>query len=61
MVCNLAVEIAIYNFDLFHTALMDNGTLFVDVVDMRSKTRNCILKKIMKAKDGLLEVEAQPD
>ena len=40
---------------------MDNGTLFVDVVGMRSKTRNCILKKIMKAKDGLLEVEAQPD
>ena len=38
---------------------MDNGTLFVDVVDMRSKTRNCILKKMMQAKDGL--PEAQPD
>ena len=51
MVCNLAVEIAIYKFDLFHTALiMDNGTLFVDVVDMRSKTRDCILKKIDESK-----------
>ena len=29
---------------------MDNGTLFVDVVDMRSKTRNCILKKIDASK-----------
>ena len=38
---------------------MDNGTLFVDVVDMRSKTRDCILKKLMKAKDGL--PEALPD
>ena len=59
MVSNLLVEIAIYNFDLFHIALMDNGTLFVDVVDMRSQTRNCILKKMMKAKDGL--TEALPD
>ena len=50
MVCNLAVEIAIYNFDLFRIALMDNGTLFVDVVKMRSKTRDCILKKIDESK-----------
>ena len=27
MVSNLVVEIAIYNFDLFHTALMMNSTL----------------------------------
>ena len=48
MVSNLLVEIAIYNFDLFHIALMDNGTLFVDVEDMRSKTTDCILKQMGK-------------
>ena len=32
---------------------MDNGTLFVDVVDMCWKTRNCLLKKLVKAKNGL--------